>query len=242
MLIVSINFSFKEEGGPWEGRNILKGGSKVICVRGMEPPCYTYQETGCWVSETVGQNWWVSFTMMKTFELSGKIWNFKRGCIFGLLEVVLFPVCFISFISQHRYLQTSALLAGDVNLTTAERQHFFQEILNFPGKSGDKCKWYSSAAQIRKNIFFGFIVHYQSVMFRASVLSGLGMAPKVPLLFLFHWLVMFLMSSYLFNVFCVLSAWLDCNYMKNTVRNWGMTMGREYGKSKNFVTQFNPIV
>uniref|UniRef100_A0A674NBW7 Trafficking protein particle complex subunit 10 n=1 Tax=Takifugu rubripes TaxID=31033 RepID=A0A674NBW7_TAKRU len=36
------------------------------------------------------------------------------------------------------YLQTSALLAGDVNLTTAERQHFCQEILNFPGKSGDK--------------------------------------------------------------------------------------------------------
>lgn len=167
----------------------------------MEPPCYSYQETGCWLSETVGQNWWVSFTMMKTFELSGKIWNFKWGCIYGLLEVVLFPVCFISFISQHRYLQTSALLAGDVNLTTAERQHFCQEILNFPGKSGDKCKWYSSAAQL-SCFFFYFIVHNQSLMFRASVLSSLGMPPKVPLLFLFQWLVIgfwclpiYLMSS-----------------------------------------------
>uniref|UniRef100_H3CJ11 Trafficking protein particle complex subunit 10 n=1 Tax=Tetraodon nigroviridis TaxID=99883 RepID=H3CJ11_TETNG len=36
------------------------------------------------------------------------------------------------------YLQTSALLAGDVNLTTAERKHFCQELLNFSGKSGDE--------------------------------------------------------------------------------------------------------
>uniref|UniRef100_A0A669F731 Trafficking protein particle complex subunit 10 n=1 Tax=Oreochromis niloticus TaxID=8128 RepID=A0A669F731_ORENI len=36
------------------------------------------------------------------------------------------------------YLQTSALLAGDVNLTTEERKHFCQEILSFTGKSGDQ--------------------------------------------------------------------------------------------------------
>uniref|UniRef100_A0A3B4G246 Trafficking protein particle complex 10 n=1 Tax=Pundamilia nyererei TaxID=303518 RepID=A0A3B4G246_9CICH len=36
------------------------------------------------------------------------------------------------------YLQTSALLAGDVNLTTDERKHFCQEILSFTGKSGDQ--------------------------------------------------------------------------------------------------------
>uniref|UniRef100_A0AAQ5X5Q0 Trafficking protein particle complex 10 n=1 Tax=Amphiprion ocellaris TaxID=80972 RepID=A0AAQ5X5Q0_AMPOC len=36
------------------------------------------------------------------------------------------------------YLQTSALLAGDVNLTTEERKHFCQEILSFAGKTGDK--------------------------------------------------------------------------------------------------------
>ncbi|KAF0026735.1 hypothetical protein F2P81_021472 [Scophthalmus maximus] len=36
------------------------------------------------------------------------------------------------------YLQTSALLAGDVNLTTEERKHFCQEILTFAAKSGDQ--------------------------------------------------------------------------------------------------------
>ncbi|XP_034416815.1 trafficking protein particle complex subunit 10 [Cyclopterus lumpus] len=36
------------------------------------------------------------------------------------------------------YLQTSALLAGDVNLTTEERKHFCQEILTFAGKSEDQ--------------------------------------------------------------------------------------------------------
>uniref|UniRef100_A0A671W1D0 Trafficking protein particle complex subunit 10 n=1 Tax=Sparus aurata TaxID=8175 RepID=A0A671W1D0_SPAAU len=35
------------------------------------------------------------------------------------------------------YLQTSALLAGDVNLTMEERKHFCQEILTFADKSGD---------------------------------------------------------------------------------------------------------
>uniref|UniRef100_A0A7N6F8G2 Trafficking protein particle complex 10 n=1 Tax=Anabas testudineus TaxID=64144 RepID=A0A7N6F8G2_ANATE len=35
------------------------------------------------------------------------------------------------------YLQTSALLAGDVNLTTEERKHFCQEILTFAAKSGE---------------------------------------------------------------------------------------------------------
>uniref|UniRef100_A0A8C7XSK1 Trafficking protein particle complex subunit 10 n=1 Tax=Oryzias sinensis TaxID=183150 RepID=A0A8C7XSK1_9TELE len=35
------------------------------------------------------------------------------------------------------YLQTSALLAGDLNLSTEERTHFCQEILNFAGKPGN---------------------------------------------------------------------------------------------------------
>ncbi|KAM6985321.1 trafficking protein particle complex subunit 10 isoform 1-T1 [Aplochiton taeniatus] len=35
------------------------------------------------------------------------------------------------------YLQTSALLAGDVNLTDEERKHFCQEILTFASKSGE---------------------------------------------------------------------------------------------------------
>ncbi|RVE58361.1 hypothetical protein OJAV_G00208410 [Oryzias javanicus] len=35
------------------------------------------------------------------------------------------------------YLQTSALLAGDLNLSTEERKHFCQEILNFAGKPGN---------------------------------------------------------------------------------------------------------
>ncbi|XP_068602588.1 trafficking protein particle complex subunit 10 [Brachionichthys hirsutus] len=39
------------------------------------------------------------------------------------------------------YLQTSALLAGDANLTMEERTHFCQEILTFAGKFGDQpCK------------------------------------------------------------------------------------------------------
>uniref|UniRef100_UPI003AAF5278 trafficking protein particle complex subunit 10-like n=1 Tax=Centroberyx gerrardi TaxID=166262 RepID=UPI003AAF5278 len=38
------------------------------------------------------------------------------------------------------YLQTSALLAGDVNLTNEERKHFCQEILTFASKSTDKCQ------------------------------------------------------------------------------------------------------
>uniref|UniRef100_A0A667YM46 Trafficking protein particle complex subunit 10 n=1 Tax=Myripristis murdjan TaxID=586833 RepID=A0A667YM46_9TELE len=36
------------------------------------------------------------------------------------------------------YLQTSALLAGDVNLSSEERKHFCQEILTFASKSTDK--------------------------------------------------------------------------------------------------------
>ncbi|XP_038153384.1 trafficking protein particle complex subunit 10 [Cyprinodon tularosa] len=35
------------------------------------------------------------------------------------------------------YLRTSALLAGDVNLSTEERKHFCQEILSFAGRSGN---------------------------------------------------------------------------------------------------------
>lgn len=60
----------------------------------------------------------------------------------GSIKVVLlhWNVEFCSFTTEHSYLQTSTLLAGDVNLTTEERKHFCQEILNFPGKSGDKCE------------------------------------------------------------------------------------------------------
>uniref|UniRef100_A0A8C5NH09 Trafficking protein particle complex 10 n=1 Tax=Gouania willdenowi TaxID=441366 RepID=A0A8C5NH09_GOUWI len=36
------------------------------------------------------------------------------------------------------YLQTSALLAGDVNLSTEERKHFCQEVLTYAGKPGDQ--------------------------------------------------------------------------------------------------------
>ncbi|TNN45294.1 Trafficking protein particle complex subunit 10 [Liparis tanakae] len=45
--------------------------------------------------------------------------------------------CF-SLTSRRSYLQTSALLAGDANLTTEERKHFCQEILTFAGKSEDQ--------------------------------------------------------------------------------------------------------
>lgn len=77
---------------------------------------------------------------------------------------------FMSFISQHRYLQTSALLAGDVNLTAAERKHFCQELLNFSGKSGDKCKWWILTVhnlKWKKKHSLHFIVHSQSVMLRS---------------------------------------------------------------------------
>jgi len=42
--------------------------------------------------------------------------------------------------SRRSYLQTSALLAGDANLTMEERKHFCQEILTFAGKSEDQRK------------------------------------------------------------------------------------------------------
>lgn len=73
---------------------------------------------------------------------------------------------FMSFMSQRRYLQTSALLAGDVNLTTAERKHFCQELLNFSGKSGDKCKWWILTVhnlKWEKKYSLHCIVHYQSL-------------------------------------------------------------------------------
>uniref|UniRef100_A0A1A8MMX0 Trafficking protein particle complex 10 n=2 Tax=Nothobranchius pienaari TaxID=704102 RepID=A0A1A8MMX0_9TELE len=47
------------------------------------------------------------------------------------------------------YLQTCALLAGDVNLTTEERKHFCQEILSFAGKSGDQ----SHKVSLSMNVF-----------------------------------------------------------------------------------------
>lgn len=139
----------------------------------MEPSSYSYQETGCWVSEAVGQNWWVSFTMMT-------LNAFQQSVDIGVLSKVASVACwrwccslrcpFMSFISQHRYLQTSALLAGDVNLTTAERKHFCQELLNFSGKSGDKCKWWTLTVhnlKWEKKNSLHFIVHYQSVMLRS---------------------------------------------------------------------------
>lgn len=54
--------------------------------------------------------------------------DWRSVALFGLLH------------TSRSYLQTSALLAGDVNLTAEERKHFCQEILTFAGKSGDKRK------------------------------------------------------------------------------------------------------
>lgn len=64
----------------------------------------------------LGEYWWV------LLDQGGAL------ALFGLLH------------TSRSYLQTSALLAGDVNLTAEERKHFCQEILTFAGKSGDKCK------------------------------------------------------------------------------------------------------
>lgn len=46
----------------------------------------------------------------------------------------------VSLTTHRSSLQTSALLAGDENLSTEERKHFCEEILTFAGKSGDPCK------------------------------------------------------------------------------------------------------
>ncbi|TMS06170.1 hypothetical protein E3U43_015929 [Larimichthys crocea] len=65
------------------------------------------------------------------------------------------------------YLQTSALLAGDVNLTTEERKHFCQEILTFAGKSGDQSQ--------KVTLSMGVFTQLTRLQFRpatASVHSG----------------------------------------------------------------------
>lgn len=60
----------------------------------------------------------------------------------------------VSFTTPHSYLQTSALLAGDVNLTTDERKHFCQEILSFTGKSGDQCKHFCLTPNQLESTFY----------------------------------------------------------------------------------------
>lgn len=59
--------------------------------------------------------------------------------------------CWVSFTTLRSYLQTSALLAGDVNLTTEERKHFCQEILTFASKSGDQCKYFKEHTTLNKH-------------------------------------------------------------------------------------------
>uniref|UniRef100_A0A3Q3EWJ0 Trafficking protein particle complex subunit 10 n=1 Tax=Kryptolebias marmoratus TaxID=37003 RepID=A0A3Q3EWJ0_KRYMA len=65
------------------------------------------------------------------------------------------------------YLQTSALLAGDENLTTEERKHFFQEILSFAGKSGNP----SHKVSLSMNVF-AQLTRLQFHPATASVHSG----------------------------------------------------------------------
>uniref|UniRef100_A0A672Y8I7 Trafficking protein particle complex 10 n=1 Tax=Sphaeramia orbicularis TaxID=375764 RepID=A0A672Y8I7_9TELE len=65
------------------------------------------------------------------------------------------------------YLQTSALLAGDVNLTTEERKHFCQEILTFASKSGDQSQKVSLSMGV-----FAQLTRLQFCPATASVHSG----------------------------------------------------------------------
>ncbi|MED6258483.1 hypothetical protein ATANTOWER_008035, partial [Ataeniobius toweri] len=65
------------------------------------------------------------------------------------------------------YLQTSALLAGDVNLSTEERKHFCQEILSFAGRSGN----HSHKVTLSMNVF-AQLTRLQFHPSTASVHSG----------------------------------------------------------------------
>lgn len=61
------------------------------------------------------------------------------------------------------YLQTSALLAGDVNLSTEERKHFCQEILTFAGKSGEQAE--------KVTLSMGVFAHLTRLQFHPSTAS-----------------------------------------------------------------------
>ncbi|XP_037543079.1 trafficking protein particle complex subunit 10 [Nematolebias whitei] len=65
------------------------------------------------------------------------------------------------------YLQTSALLAGDENLTTEERKHFFQKILSFAGMPGDPAHKVSLSMNV-----FAQLTRLQFHPATASVHSG----------------------------------------------------------------------
>ncbi|XP_020782651.1 trafficking protein particle complex subunit 10 [Boleophthalmus pectinirostris] len=61
------------------------------------------------------------------------------------------------------YLQTSALLAGDENLSSEEREHFCQEILNFASKSGDQAQ--------KVTLSMGVFAHLTRLQFHPSTAS-----------------------------------------------------------------------
>lgn len=61
--------------------------------------------------------------------------------------------CVVSLTTSCSYLQTCALLAGDENLTTEERKHFFQKILSFAGMPGDPGKFACSLLVWAANLF-----------------------------------------------------------------------------------------
>lgn len=155
MLTVIFNFSSRRKGDPERAEPFLKEALKSYVSEGWSLPVTHTRKQVAECQKLLDRidayplQWWswIHFSCHQ-------YWNFNWGCIFGLLKGVSLSFSLISFIIQHRYLQTSTLLAGDVNLTTAERQHFCQEILNFPGKSGDKCKWYFQQLTIKREKSF----------------------------------------------------------------------------------------
>lgn len=76
-LFICLFYVTQEEGRSWAGGNLLTGSSEVIRVRGVEPPCDSHQETGCWVSEAAEQNWRVSFRAMRL--INGQILKHHSG-------------------------------------------------------------------------------------------------------------------------------------------------------------------
>uniref|UniRef100_A0A667Z2Y4 Trafficking protein particle complex subunit 10 n=1 Tax=Myripristis murdjan TaxID=586833 RepID=A0A667Z2Y4_9TELE len=80
------------------------------------------------------------------------------------------------------YLQTSALLAGDVNLSSEERKHFCQEILTFASKSTDKCSY--SSPGLHFLIIMGAFAQLTRLQFHpatASVHSGADLQVELSL-------------------------------------------------------------
>ncbi|KAF7646759.1 hypothetical protein LDENG_00182820, partial [Lucifuga dentata] len=112
------------------------------------------------------------------------------------------------------YLQTSALLAGDVNLTEEERKHFCQEILTFASKSTDQSQ--------RVTLSMGVFAQLTRLQFHPSASVHSGAAIQVEL-----------------TLQCLMPVPVQIQQLLASV-HFDLEHGGTHGRSKGTQRQLNP--